>query len=168
LFRDQELAVLGLDTARRFTHKNGRVSSEQIAEIDRVFRDVPTQVFKVLATHHPLAIPHGEIPVRLAGRSRSALDTIINSGVRLLLSGHHHRAVSGNMTELGGHGSILVVHAGTAISTRVRNSHGNTYNLMQVEAGRVFVRVMAWTKGAGFQEQREMAYAFRKDGWERD
>jgi hypothetical protein len=56
-FRDEEIAVLGLNTARRLTHKSGRLSLEQISQIRRTFSDVPREVFKVLATHHPLGFP---------------------------------------------------------------------------------------------------------------
>ncbi len=59
LFSDDELAVLGLNTARRFTGKNGRISLEQIARIARVFNELPRETFKVLVTHHPLAGPDG-------------------------------------------------------------------------------------------------------------
>jgi 3',5'-cyclic AMP phosphodiesterase CpdA len=55
-FHDGEIAILGLNTARSFTRKNGRVSIEQIAQIGRVFRDVPLKTFKALVTHHPLGI----------------------------------------------------------------------------------------------------------------
>ena len=35
-FRDDEIAVLGLNTARRFTRKNGRLSIKQIAQIGHI------------------------------------------------------------------------------------------------------------------------------------
>src|ERR1700682_911993 len=50
LFRDEEIAVLGLNTARRLTHKSGRISMEQISQIRRTFSDAPPDVFKALAT----------------------------------------------------------------------------------------------------------------------
>jgi 3',5'-cyclic AMP phosphodiesterase CpdA len=164
-FRDDELAVLGLNTARRFARKNGRISLEQIAHIGRVFRDVPQEIFKALVTHHPLAIPSGEAPLELAGRSRLALEAITDAGVHLLLSGHHHRALSGRMTEIGGGGSVLVLHAGTAISTRIRGFEGNTYNLIHITEERVSLRVMEWTAGHGFHENRVVSYVFQGRRW---
>src|SRR5919112_1053158 len=76
LFVDEEIAVLGLNTARRFTRKNGRVSLDQIAQIASVFDEVPPETFKVLVTHHPLAVPSGEAELELAGRAALALAAI--------------------------------------------------------------------------------------------
>lgn len=162
---DGELAVLGLNTARRLTRKNGRVSLDQIAQIGRVFRETPQGVFKVLVTHHPLAIPSGETPLQLAGRSRLALAAIADVGVHLLLSGHHHRVLSGDLTEIGGEDSVLILHAGTAISTRIRGLEGNSYNLIDIAGEQVSVRVMEWTAGHGFLESRRVSYVFHERRW---
>ena len=167
-FIDDELAILGLNTARSFTRKNGRISLEQIAHLGRVFRDVPEKIFKALVTHHPLGIPSGEASLELAGRSRLALEAIANAGVHLLLSGHHHRAVSGSIAEIGGSGSVLVLHAGTAISTRLRGAEGNTYNLVHINGERVSVRVLEWLAGQGFQENRVAYYIFKERRWHPD
>ena len=164
-FRDEEIAVLGLNTARGFTRKNGRLSIEQIARIGRVFRDVPRDVFKSVVTHHPLGIPDGETPLDVAGRSRLALAAIANAGVHLLLSGHHHRAMSGGLAEIGGGGSVLVLHAGTAISTRTRGVEGNTYNLIEISKDRVSVRIMEWKTGQGFHENRKVSYVLQVREW---
>ena len=137
-FHDHKLAVLGLNTARSFTRKNGRVSIDQIAQIGRVFRDLPREIFKVLVTHHPLGLPTGASSLELAGRSRLALAAIAEAGIQLLLSGHHHRALTGELaTEVGGDGSILIVHAGTAISPRIRGAEGNSYNVIDIDGDQV-------------------------------
>ncbi|MET0531091.1 MAG: metallophosphoesterase [Microvirga sp.] len=165
LFIDEELAVLGLNTARRFTGKNGRVSLEQIARIARVFSELPRETFKVLVTHHPLAAPDGQNELDLAGRSRRALATIAQAGVHLLLSGHHHQALSGHIgPETGYKGSILIVYAGTAISLRTRGAEGNTYSLIRIAGERLAVRVMEWT-ASGFSESRTVLYQFDEDRW---
>jgi 3',5'-cyclic AMP phosphodiesterase CpdA len=164
LFRDDELAILGVNTARRFTRKDGRISLEQIAHIGSVFRDVPQTVFKAIVTHHPLAYPSGEVSRKLAGRATLALQAIADAGVHLLLSGHYHRAVSGSMTEIRRGGSILILHAGTAVSSRLRGE-ANSYNLIQVAGERVAVHVMGWMPGRGFQESRTLSYAFHEGHW---
>lgn len=165
LYIDDELAVLGLDTARRFARKNGRVSVAQVTRIGRVFRDIPPDVFKAVVTHHPLGIPLGEAPLVVAGRARLALEAIANAGVHLLLSGHHHRALSGGIAETAGEGAILVLHAGTAASTRLRGGEGNTYNLIRIAGDRVAVHVMMWSEGGGFREAHTAVYTFEGHAW---
>jgi 3',5'-cyclic AMP phosphodiesterase CpdA len=164
-YQDDELAVLGLNTARRFTRKNGRLSQAQIAGIARVFASVPRDVTKVIVTHHPLAIPSSEDSLELAGRALAALKAIADAGVHLLLSGHHHRALSGPIAEVSSAGSVMIVHAGTAISTRTRGTGGNSYNLIQIDHGQMSVRVMEWVKGDGFVEARIASYAFEGNRW---
>jgi 3',5'-cyclic AMP phosphodiesterase CpdA len=166
LFRDEEIAVLGLNTARRFTHKSGRISIEQIAQIRRTFSDAPRDIFKALATHHPLGFPRGERPLELAGRSAPALEAIAAAGVHLLMSGHHHRALSGDREiGLGAKGSVLILHAGTAISTRVRGTEGNSYNLIRVAGDRLSVSVMARYADRGFCESRVLSFQLQEGRW---
>jgi 3',5'-cyclic AMP phosphodiesterase CpdA len=167
LFRDEEIAVLGLNTARRFTHKSGRVSIEQISQIRRMFSDVSREVFKALATHHPLQYPSGERPLALAGRSAPALEAIAAAGVHLLMSGHYHRALSGDR-EIGiaAKGSVLILHAGTAISTRVRGTEGNSYNLIRVAGNRLSVSVMVRYADRGFCEIRVLSFQLQEGRWQ--
>jgi 3',5'-cyclic AMP phosphodiesterase CpdA len=164
-YQDDELAVLALNTARRFTRKNGRLSQAQIASIQRIFAAASREITKVIVTHHPLAVPGSEGSLELAGRARAALKAIADAGVHLLLSGHHHRALSGPVAEVSGAGSILIVHAGTAISTRTRGIGGNSYNLIQIAHGQISVQVMQWVKGHGFVETNIASYAFDGNRW---
>ena len=70
-YSDGEIAALVLNTARRLTRKNGRVSWEQMEEIRRVFSTLPERCFRILATHHPLGEPKGRTWPRI-GRSMEA------------------------------------------------------------------------------------------------
>ena len=44
---------------------------------------------------HPLAVPSEQDSLELAGRASDAIRAIADAGIHLLLSGHHHRALSG-------------------------------------------------------------------------
>jgi 3',5'-cyclic AMP phosphodiesterase CpdA len=164
-YSDDELAVLALNTARRLTRKNGRLSHRQIADIGRIFGPLPAKRSKVIVTHHPLAIPSGQDPLELAGRASAANRAIEDAGIHLLLSGHHHQALSGPIAEVGGGGSVLIVHAGTAISTRTRGVAGNSYNVIQIDRENISVRVMAWVKGTGFVAADAIAYVLYAGRW---
>ena len=166
-FADEEVAVLGLSTVRRLTGKNGRVSHEQMAELRRVFAAAPAGAFKVLATHHPVGAPTGAMAVPLAGRSQLTLRACAEAGVHLLLSGHYHTALSGHgpLAEVALERLILIVHAGTAISTRVRGEEGNSFNLIQVEPERVTVTVMKWSPAQGFAARGAVTYSLEGGRW---
>lgn len=166
IFQDGELLAFGINTARRFTRKNGRLSHAQIAQINSVFSAAPDQVAKVLITHHPLDFAIGQAAVQVAGRSRLALDAVARSGVRVLLSGHHHRAHSGATSRLESAGSVLVIHAGTAVSTRVRDTGKNDYNLIALAPNRASITVMTWENGQGFAPGRPRSYRFAQAHWQ--
>ncbi|MEA2824243.1 MAG: hypothetical protein QOF03_725 [Alphaproteobacteria bacterium] len=158
IYSDEEMVVLGLNTARRFSWKNGRVSWDQMAHIRQIFSHLPAERWKIVMTHHPVAAAHGEARVELAGRSMLALRALADVGVHLLLSGHHHHPASGEAhAELLLSGSVLVVHAGTAVSTRTRGLAGNSYNLIELEPGSATVKIMAWS-GDAFTEIQKTRY----------
>lgn len=163
-YTDEEIAVLGVNTARRFTRKNGRVSIEQMQQIADVLGNVPSGIFKILVTHHPLANPKGAPTLELAGRAVRAVTAVKTAGVHLLLSGHHHRAVSGGNVELEGGGSVLVLHAGTAISTRMRGGGANSYNLIEIAENTVSVGLMEHVESE-FREMSVSRYSFEGEQW---
>lgn len=163
-YTDEEIAVLGVNTARRFTRKNGRVSIDQMQQIAHVLGNVPSGIFKILVTHHPLANPEGAPTLELAGRAVRAVTAVKTAGVHLLLSGHHHRAVSGGNVELEGGGSVLVLHAGTAISTRMRGGGANSYNLIEIAVNTVSVSLMEHVESE-FRETSVSRYSFEGGRW---
>jgi 3',5'-cyclic AMP phosphodiesterase CpdA len=167
-FADEEIAVLGIRTPRRLTGKNGRISRDQIGEIRRIFGEIDANLFKILVTHHPLGSPGGRPSVELAGGSRRAIKAIAAAGVHILLSGHHHQAISGQIgPDPASANSILVIHAGTAVSTRTRHDYGNTFNLLEIHASRTRVEVLEWTPSKGFVETKMEVYQLSDGRWEK-
>jgi hypothetical protein len=57
----------------------------------------------------------------------------------------------------------LVVQAGTATSTRVREQE-QSFNTIDIEAGRVTVTVNAWT-GEGFKAADAQPYQYQNGRW---
>lgn len=165
-YRDQEMAVIGLNTARRFTGKNGRISKEQVERVREFFAGLGEGMTRVLVTHHPIGQIANEVFVDLAFRSQLAFPSLVDAGVQVMLSGHHHRCLSGTVEETEDKEQALIVYAGTANSTRTRDGDGNTYNLICIDGDHVVVRVMRWVPGAGFKEGRRSAYCNGVDGWE--
>ena len=168
-WENEDLAVLGLNTARSLTIKDGSVSREQIERIRDAFTDVPEPKTRILVTHHPLfAMPLEEeegVLTKVANRSTDALAAAADAGVDILLAGHFHRAYSISAQEMvDTAGPALVVQAGTATSTRVRGGEQQSFNWMEVVKDRVELQVHRWEEGA-FVGGRPTFFEFANGNW---
>lgn len=167
-FEDQELAVLGLNTARSLTWKNGRISRRQVASIAEAFREVAAHKFKVLVTHHPFIPPPGEPGIELVGRAALALPVIDKVCIDLLLAGHLHHGYTGDVRSYypATKRSVIVAQAGTAISHRVRHEP-NGYNLVRLEGGRLEVEARVWDQQR-FVALKGVGYHLAGEEWRLD
>lgn len=168
-FESERLAVLGINTARSLTFKDGRIDREQMQLIRDCFRDVADDRTKILVTHHPLfAMPIGEQGglTRVVGRQRDALAAVADAGVHILLAGHFHRSFSGSAREMVKNaGPALVIQAGTATSTRLRAGEAQSFNLIQARCNdEVDLQVIEWG-GAGFVGRSHARFGFDGDLW---
>ena len=147
VFRDGELLVIGLNTARSFTWKNGRISGEQMTFMEETLNSAGPEVFKIVVTHHPFIPPPGEAEagVALVGRASKALTIIDRGGVDLLLAGHLHEGYTGDVRTFypAATRSVIVAQAGTAISRRLRTTP-NAYNLITVQRGHLSIESRTW------------------------
>jgi 3',5'-cyclic AMP phosphodiesterase CpdA len=159
------VAVLGINTARSLTFKDGRVSRDQVEFIRETFARTPSDAARVLVTHHPLfAVPVGEQVERAVGRNELALDAIEEAGVDLLLAGHAHHASVHSASELVTRaGGALVIQAGTATSTRVREQN-QSFNVIDVEDGHVTLTVECWG-GDWFAPMDARRYEYHDGNW---
>lgn len=163
-----DAVVLGINTARSLTFKDGRINEEQVAFIREAFARTRSDVTKILVTHHPLfALPVNDErglgePL---GRHEMALSVIADAGVDLLLAGHDHRASTHHAHDLvTDAGPALAIQAGTATSTRLHDEEPS-FNLIEVGKGEVAVIVQAWD-GDDFRS-REANHFIRRGGhWE--
>ena len=168
LFHDEDLAILGVNTARSNVWKNGRLSLAQIDGIRERFAPMPPRMLKVLVTHHPFLGPPGTGRRRLVGRGLLALQAAEACGVDLLLAGHLHVGFSGDVRAhyLTIRRSILVAQAGTATSLRVRGEP-NTYNLITADGPALSLAVRGWD-GARFAPLTSARYVKRDEEWVRE
>jgi len=169
-FESERLAVLGINTARSLTFKDGRIDREQMALIRERFRDVPEQRTRVLVTHHPLfAMPIGEEGglTKVVGRHQDALAAVADAGVHLLLAGHFHRSFSGSARAMVKNaGPALVIQAGTATSTRLRAGEAQSFNLLTAHANdAVDLQVIEWD-GAAFAGRDHARFGFDGEQWQ--
>ena len=141
-FADAEIAVIGINTARSLTIKDGRVNDEQIAAIQSKMRGLPDEMLKVVVTHHPFDLPEGYDDDDIVGRAEMAIREITKTGADVFLAGHIHVSHIGNTAtryKLGAGRNALVVQAGTATSTRGRGE-ANSFNVLEFEYPRLTVK----------------------------
>jgi 3',5'-cyclic AMP phosphodiesterase CpdA len=159
------VAVLGINTARSLTFKDGRINKDQVAFIRETFSRTSSEAFRILVTHHPLfALTVGDEVERAIGRQEMALDAVEESGVDMVLAGHAHHASSQDagdiVTRAGG---VLVVQAGTATSTRVREQE-QSFNVIDIADGTATITVYAW-KSDDFRANDAQRYEWRDGKW---
>lgn len=159
------IAVLGINTARSLTFKDGRINKDQVAFIRETFSRTPRDAMRILVTHHPLfAMEIGGESERAIGRQELALDAIDDSGVDMVLAGHHHHASSQDASELVTRaGGVLVIQAGTATSTRVREQE-QSFNTIDIAERTATITVHAWN-GDRFRPTDPRAYCWRDGRW---
>ena len=159
------VAVLGINTARSLTFKDGRINADQVRFIRDTFARTPSEAVRILVTHHPLfALEVAGEAERAIGRQELALDAVEESGVDMLLAGHNHHASSQDASDLVTRaGGVLVVQAGTATSTRVREQE-QSFNCIDVASKEVTVTVNAW-KDDDFRPTEPRRYEWHEGKW---
>jgi 3',5'-cyclic AMP phosphodiesterase CpdA len=157
--------VVGINTARSFTFKDGRISREQIEFIRETFERSDSEGMRILVTHHPLfALPVGEEVARAVGRSELALDAIAEAGVDMLLAGHNHLPSINSAQDLVTRaGPALVIQAGTATSTRVREQP-QPFNRIETGGTEATVTIFNWN-GADFAPEDSEKFEQRGEKW---
>ncbi|HEY0380062.1 MAG TPA: metallophosphoesterase [Pyrinomonadaceae bacterium] len=168
-YSDEEIAVLGINTARSLTIKYGRVNEQQIAAIRDKLCPFADEVVKIIVTHHPFDVPEGQHEDELVGRAQLAMEAIAGCGADVLLAGHLHVSHTGHSSaryKIAGH-SALVVSAGTATSIRHRGEP-NTFNVIRVKHPFINVERLAWQPDRkAFAPSSNEHFRHTPDGWTR-
>ncbi|WP_373067209.1 metallophosphoesterase, partial [Gemmatimonas sp.] len=90
VFLDDEIAVVGINTARSLTFKGGAISEHQLVSSTAFLDTIPPQVARLVVTHHPFDIPVGLSGVEIVVGAERAIATFARYNVDLFLSGHLH------------------------------------------------------------------------------
>jgi 3',5'-cyclic AMP phosphodiesterase CpdA len=168
-FDDEEIAVLGINTARSLTIKGGRISHAQMRWVQAKLCAVGNNVVKIVVTHHPFDVPDSHSGRLVVGRATRAMSMLAKCGADMFLAGHLHISHTGHTAErykISGH-SALVVQAGTAVSTRGREE-SNSFNVLSIDPPHVVVERYQWQP-----EQRQFGkttpenFVRTAEGWQR-
>ena len=123
--------IAGLLSVRRWRHRDGALSADQIERTADWLAKAPRQALKVVVTHHPVAVLrwHEEDDV-LSGAPR-ALERWLDAGVDIVLGGHTHSpSTLPVQTSRAGPRALWVSQAGSAVSRQAGTS-AQSVNLLR-------------------------------------
>ena len=167
-FRDSEVAVVGANTTRSFTIKDGGLRRDDVERVSALLDEAASDAVRIVVCHHPFDAPAGR-----GGRwtapapDADAVNTLIARGADVFLTGHLHLTYVGHTaTRYQTRGrSAIVVEAGTATSFRGRGEV-NSFNLLRVDRDRVRVERLDWDAGTSrFTLAAADEFARSDTGW---
>lgn len=142
---DPEVAVLGINTARSLTWKDGRINRQQVEAACERMRMAAPDAVRVLVAHHPFDAADAARSRDIVGRADMAMMHFASCKVDVILTGHLHAgrtSASGLRYKGLGH-STLFVQAGTATSRR-RRGVPNMWNLVRINGRDITVEIWSW------------------------
>src|SRR5215217_5752923 len=166
VYEDEELVIIGVNTARSSVFKAGRINISQVSRLREKFCSLGSGIVKVVVTHHPFDLPEGHSERDLVGRAKMAMTELAECGADLFLAGHLHISHTGHTKRynIRGH-SALVVQAGTATSTRERGE-ANSFNLVRIAYPEIIVEKFAWDAlTASFTISTTEQFKHTSEGW---
>jgi 3',5'-cyclic AMP phosphodiesterase CpdA len=153
VYRDDRLAVVGINTAHGWTFKDGRIGLGRLREVGELLAAVPDGVFKVVVAHHHLIPPPNFGTQTVLANAYEAIDLFSRAGVDLVLSGHLHQAYIGSSEEFypKGRPPVVILHSGTTTSNRGRGGEreANTCNWIAFDDASILVSRLRWHDDAG-------------------
>jgi 3',5'-cyclic AMP phosphodiesterase CpdA len=170
-FMDHEVVIVGADSAHLYPVKGGKITDSQLDDLVALFSTFPSNLIRVLVTHHPFDLPEPSNPHLLIGHSRRAV-TRLAPVVDILLAGHVHLSSTGTTStryKLEGH-AMAFVQAGTAISDRNKGER-NSFNVIRTGSAelrqkQVLVDRYSWTNDEHeFQCNASKQYRLGEQGW---
>ena len=122
-------AAAALNTTRWWRHEDGQLSATQVERVAQRLALARPGQRRVVMVHQPLVVTRPEDEKNLLHGHDAAKQAWGAAGVDLIVGGHIHLPFVLPLASGG-----WAVHAGTAVSSRVRSGAGNSVNLIHIDA----------------------------------
>ncbi len=165
-FEDDEMLVVGVNTAFNWTIKDGRITASGLRRLDELLARAPSDVAKIVVAHHQLVPPPRFDSRRVLSGAHRMVELLTRRGVELVLSGHLHQSWIGSTEAYypTGNRPVLLVHSGTSTSSRGRGSERrrNTCYWIRLSEDEIELGNLAWDDASErFREQSRHLYPRR-------
>jgi 3',5'-cyclic AMP phosphodiesterase CpdA len=168
-YSDDEIAVVGINTARSLTIKNGRINARQVANSCARLNACADKITRILVTHHPFDVAEARNTSGRVGRADMAMVGFANCRIDMILAGHLHASRTGDSSvlyKIPGYAALLI-QAGTATSSR-RRGELNAWNLIRIERPHVSIDCMIFDADrSAFAVSKTERFQFGQAGWSR-
>jgi 3',5'-cyclic AMP phosphodiesterase CpdA len=157
--------VLGLNTARPYYWKGGRIDAGQVARISSAL--APAVPLKIVMVHHPVFASAQRPAERIVRGAGPALRAAAAAGADLVLCGHDHVQAQVDLSVAwpGLGRRVLGVMSGTAVSYRIRAGEPQSYTVLDFDgADRLRLEVRQW-RGGRFEPLPERRWRRTEEGW---
>ncbi|MEZ5333618.1 MAG: metallophosphoesterase [Thermoanaerobaculia bacterium] len=145
---DDELFVVGVNSAYNWTVKDGRVHHRRLRLLAQQLAEAPADLCRIAVIHHELVPAPRFGAQKILTNAHAVVETLSRGGVELVLSGHLHQAYATRANSYYpflDH-PVLLVHAGTTTSSRGRGVERdkNTCNWIAIEDDLFRVTQLLW------------------------
>lgn len=160
-WREGPVQVVGLNTVWPYAWQRGRVGRRALARLRSAFAAGDARL-RVVVAHHPF-VQSPEASKKPMRGARRGFGALAEMGADAILSGHLHDWQA-TASSIGDHARLVLVHAGTGLSTRVRGEP-NDFNVLSLAPGRIEIVRHAAGDAARFAEIDRRAFERGAGGW---
>ncbi len=147
-WQDDELFVVGLNTAYGWTLTEGRLTLAQLRRLEERLEAAPAEAFKLVIAHHHLIPPPRFKTQSVLIHAFEAIEILAQQGADLVVSGHHHITYLGSSEQYYPQGlhPVVVLHSGTTTSSRGRGHETghNSCNWIRVDQRSLEITNLRW------------------------
>ena len=147
-FSDDELLVVGVNTAHAWTVDGGRVWPRRARRLEQQLQQQKGGRFAIVLLHHQIIPVPGYGSRRVFWNARDTARALAAGGADLVLSGHVHLSYLGYSRV--GEAEIPVLFSGTASSSRGRGPEQgcNTCHWLEVDDREIRIERLEWSQQA--------------------
>jgi 3',5'-cyclic AMP phosphodiesterase CpdA len=149
-FIDDEIAVVGINSARSLVFKGGEIDTAQLDRAEAQFSKATRGQVRIVTVHHPFHIPAHIHNIRPVEGAQAAMERFAKLDVSLILAGHMHMIHESSASSYVPDYHATVLHAGTATSTRSRGEP-NSFFVIRVDDD-IAIDTFKWDVGRNLFE----------------